>query len=523
MSDPAIIPSDYISRESLRLSPHRDYRILRGAAETAYLDIHAPPQGQILATVATRVDHFSELTDTLPSLGLPSRMKSCLVYYACWQLLSQRLPINQEALTLTSRQTESGTEERTEVLDGAQSQTQTDNKTETRDETQTDDKTQVLTGLQTDDKAQNTTETVTDNKTQAETIARDVEVTETRAGSTSEVTDLEQTENKDETLTTTGGETTTDVRTAATTGTTTENMAETTVGHDRDDSLTVETVTPSLTTTESGTEKIGTGLKTSLKELQSNEQIDVNTTTSPQSTEMTWDEGTPARQTGQNEKNTITVHELTTHPGQGKNKEWMTEDPAPNAQTTTFGKVVTQAGGQRTATTVDDDKETSLNHESNTNSDKTESTSEDSQGTVTKDQSDRTLGTTGTVSAQEKTVTDDGTTTTVTDEDTTDTTLNTGTQATVGEVTNTGTTETSETTTNSGTSETEGTTVNTGTTVIAGTTDNSTVTSTGSDKVTGMETMNTYRDRLQTAQYYKMLFDLEVQAKKMRSWVARGL
>lgn len=450
MADDPLILSDYIGSTSTRLSPFRDYRVLRGPGEAAYLNLFSPPQGQVLATLATRVNHFSELSETLPDLGLPSRMKDCLVYYACWQLLSQRLPVGQEALKLTTRQTETDNTVVSEVTSGSDTQTQTD------------------------------------NKTQTETGTKDGTVEEARAGTQSEVVDLEQTETKNGSVTTTGGETTTDVRTQAVTATNEENMAETTVGFDQVDTDNKSYKYPNLTTTESGSESVDTGEKVTKNEKQSNEQIMVTEHHDAVVETMDWDEGQPPRQTSQ----TVPAYDITsttTHPGQGWNKDWTTEEAVEDAQVQHFGKVVKEEGVDYTHEILDDNKRTSLDHESNTHGNKSETTSEDSQGTVVKDQTDTTVDNDLTVSAQEKVTTDDLTTTTTTDEDTTNTIVNTGTQITALEK------------------------------------DTTTATSTEGDKITGIETMATYRDRLQTAQYYKMLLDLEVQHKQMRSWVARGL
>ena len=520
------VPSieELIGSSSQRLTPFRDYRMIRGGGESAYLSLFAPPQGQVLVTAATRVNHFEGLTDTLPDLGLPSRMKDCLVYYACWQLLSQRLPLNQEGLVLTQRQTESGSEDRSEVLAGAQTQTQTDNKAEDSTSTVTDDKTTQVTNTQTDDKTQSTAETVTDDKSQSEVGTKDATIVEQRAGSISEVVDLEETATKDESVTTTGGEITTDVRTAATTGTTAENFAETTVGDSRTTELTTDVRTPMLLNIESGSEKTDIPKKVTI--------VDVNPHTENQVTErhdaitesMTWDEANPPKQKTQ----TTPGYDITTSTRHTEDKhDWTTTtDGAAGTdvhQEQHFGKIVAEQGVDRTQKTVTTDVDHDEQHESNTNTSKTESTSEDSQGTVTKDQTDSTTGNDLTVSAQEKTTTDDGSTTTTTDEDSTSTILNTGTTATATTVDNTGTTALDELTTNGGTSATVGSVTNTGTSTLAQDTDNTTTTTTGSDKVTGVESMSTYRDRLQTAQYYKLLLDMEVQSKKMRSWVARGL
>ena len=75
------------------------------------------------------------------------------------------------------------------------------------------------------------TQTQTDAKTQTETGRRDKTTTENKTGTQGETIDLEQTEAKDGTLTTSGSEITTDVRTAATTGSEHNALDETDVVH----------------------------------------------------------------------------------------------------------------------------------------------------------------------------------------------------------------------------------------------------------------------------------------------------
>ena len=144
---------------------------------------------------------------------------------------------------------------------------------------------------------------------------------------------------------------------------------------------------------------------------------------------MTWDEGTPLRQTGQT-AGPVTVTTETTHPGQGMNKQWTTEDAVEDAQATTFGKRVAETGIETTTVIENGSDQKEETHLSATQIDKSDQTSEDSQGTVTKSGTDGTIENNLTVSAQEKTTTDNLTTETVEDEDSVLTTLNTGTQTT---------------------------------------------------------------------------------------------
>jgi len=446
------VPSieELIGSTSQRLTPFRDYRMIRGSSEAAYLSLFAPPQGQVLATVATRVNHFSELSDDLPSLGLPTRMKDCLVYYACWQLLSQRLPVGQEELRVTQRQIETDNTVVSEVTSGSD------------------------------------TQTTTDDKTQTEIGTKDGTVTEAKTGSQDEVTDTEQTETKDESLSTIGGEVTTDVRTASTTGSTTGDTEGSKISIEDNEEHVEDTLDKYSKVIDSGHENIDTHGGTTVVEDEKHDQTEVLEELGQQVSTTKWDEGTPLRQTG-GTVDPITNKTTSVHINNKRNWLRTTEPDVDNAQVTHFGKQVNETGEDHDSKHTMARNELDEHTEEHRTEAKSESTSEDSQGTVTKNQAEATIGNNLIVSAQEKTTTDNLLTETVTDEDSTNTVLNTGTSATE---------------------------------LLKDTT---TATSTEGDKITAVESLSTYRDRLQTAQYYKLLMDMEVQSKKMRSWTARGL
>lgn len=446
------VPSieELIGSTSQRLTPFRDYRMIRGSSEAAYLSLFAPPQGQVLATVATRVNHFSELSDDLPSLGLPTRMKDCLVYYACWQLLSQRLPVGQEELRVTQRQIETDNTVVSEVTSGSDMQT------------------------------------TTDNKMQTETGTKDGTVTEAKTGSQGEVIDTEQTDTKDETLSTTGGEVTTDVRTAATTGVTTSDTEGSKNSTEDNEEHVEDTLDKYSKVVDSGHEHIDTHGGTTVVEDEKHDITEVLEDTPGGTIGFRYDEGTPPRQIEQINPH-IAVTTTSRHLDNKRNWLRTTEPDVDDAQVTHFGKEVRETGEDHDSKHTMARNELDERTEEHRTEAKSESTSEDSQGTVTKNQSEATIGNNLIVSAQEKTTTDNLETVTVTDEDSINTVLNTGTSATELQK------------------------------------DTTTATSTEGDKITAVESLSTYRDRLQTAQYYKLLMDMEVQSKKMRSWVARGL
>lgn len=433
---------------STRLAPHRDYRVARGAIGATYLDLFSAPQTDVVAVLAERPSAFAATDDTLADLGLPERMKDCLIYYACWQLLSQRIPLGLEELKVTQRQTEDNDILESTTQGGTETQTQTD------------------------------------NKTQTEIAARDTTVTEAKTGTQAEVTDLEQTENKDEALTISGGETTTDVRTAATTTSFEDHEDKLTVNLNEKTETIDGTVEKAHALTDSGTIETETS-SNRIDENIYHEQGDKKGVVEEErdlATTANWGNTTPATQTSGTESGTITT---TTSLPETADKRDFTDHGKTVTETrdlsqTDFG----QDREDRTTELTDNNRETVDGTQFGT---KSETTSEDSQGTVTKDETQANLGTNLTVSSQEKTTTDDLSTETITDDDGTTTTSNTGTQVTALEK------------------------------------DTTQATATTGGKVTSVETVNTFRDRLQAAQYYKLLLDLEVQAKKMRPWVARGI
>jgi hypothetical protein len=446
------VPSieELIGSTSQRLTPFRDYRMIRGSSEAAYLSLFAPPQGQVLATVATRVNHFSELSDDLPSLGLPTRMKDCLVYYACWQLLSQRLPVGQEELRVTQRQIETDNTVVSEVTSGSD------------------------------------TQTTTDDKTQTEIGTKDGTVTEAKTGSQDEVTDTEQTETKDESLSTIGGEVTTDVRTASTTGSTTGDIESSKISVEESEEHVEDTLDKWSKVVDSGHERLDIHGGTTVVEDEKHDITEVLEDTPGGTISFRYDEGTPPRQTEQINPH-IAVTTTSRHLENKRNWLRTTEPDVNEAEFKHFGKEVRETGEDHDSKHTMSRNDLQENTEEHRTEAKSESTSEDSQGTVTKNQAEATIGNNLIVSAQEKTTTDNLLTETLTDEDSTNTVLNTGTSATE---------------------------------LLKDTT---TATSTEGDKITAVESLSTYRDRLQTAQYYKLLMDMEVQSKKMRSWTARGL
>jgi hypothetical protein len=441
-------PLAYIG-DSSRLAPLRDYRVARGALGEAFLNFFSAPNTDVVVSIAERPSTFSGDDDTLADIGFPERARDCLVFYACWQLLSQRLPENFDTLVETQRQVETNDLTETQTQGGTETQTQTD------------------------------------NKTQQETGTKDSTTTESKTGTTGEVIDLEQTENKDETLTTTGGETTTDVRTAATTTNGETGLHKST--NDYQHVLETESTQriPALTTAESGTESTTHDAGTLEKEVNPHTQKEETQIIGAKTTDTDYDEGTPPRATEARES-TQTVTTTSVYLNDKKDWEWnrQTRD---GEDETTFGKHTVETGTDTTTHTKEDTTSQAGGEEDVTVENKTESTSEDSQGTVTKDETQATAGNNLTVSSQEKTTTDDTTDTIVLDEDTTTTVTNTGTSSTELERDTT-----QETLTTGG-------------------------------KTTSLSTMATFRDRVQTAQYYKLLFDMEVQTKRMRPWTSRGL
>lgn len=89
-----------------RLTPMRDYRVNRGALESATLSCFTAPQSSVRVMVAKRIDSFPSDSSTLAELGIPERAKDPLVYYACWQLLNQKMAPRVRTDTVTPMATE---------------------------------------------------------------------------------------------------------------------------------------------------------------------------------------------------------------------------------------------------------------------------------------------------------------------------------------------------------------------------------------------------------------------------------
>ena len=535
-------PADYVNAQSLRLSPARDYRLIRSGAEEASLNLFAAPQGQVLVTAATRVDHFGSTADTLPALGLPSRMKNCLVYYTCWQLLTQRLAIGQEELRLMSRQTESGTEDRSEILAGLQTQTQVEDKsqlqglskegTTTEDKNSTQSQERATTQTDTKDGTVSTAEdsTTTEDKTPTVTGTRDSTTTETKAALAQEDTNLEQTEDKNATALSASAEVVAEERSAATTGGDTQSTVEgnTQTLHSTSDETTRAS---KQSETETGTTEEYYDVKTG--EAGTHDVVskrgNIGTTTNERGT-ASWDRTTPAVQTGSTahtgqvvDDNTVTTNNQSSATLDKNSGDKATEGLEMNIELDTtsdhIAKTETQSADNASTTTTDKDEKTSEDNTSSTTADKTDTSVESNlvlnlQEKVATNAEDNVtifseVTTEGT--AEDNVVLVDKDIVVTTDEDdvsvVAETVDVTGTEDNI-----IGVLETSDqTTTEDNTITTDQSTDNTTTSVFTTT------------KVTGVESRDTYRDRFQTAQYYKMLLDLEVNAKKMRSWAARGL
>jgi len=92
---------------STRLTPNRDYRVLRPDVETANLRVFSPPSsGTIEVTFAARPRPFAELTDTLGDLGLPDSMREAIGCYTCWKALAQKMPARTRTDTVSNYQNE---------------------------------------------------------------------------------------------------------------------------------------------------------------------------------------------------------------------------------------------------------------------------------------------------------------------------------------------------------------------------------------------------------------------------------
>ena len=511
------VPSieELIGSTSQRLTPFRDYRMIRGGGEAAYLSLFAPPQGQVLATVATRVNHFSELSDTLPDLGLPSRMKDCLVYYACWQLLSQRLPVGQEDLKQTQRQTESGTEDRSEVLDGAQLQTQIEAKAGTqgqqRDSTQTDAKDVTVTT--------NEDGTTTEDKTPTITGTRESTTTETKAAINLEDTNLEQTEDKNGNLTSAGTEYTSSQNAGSGTSDITERSGQenwqTLDSRTQDDGGTTKSSMDTVDQDEATHSETLHDTQVNQHNFSADPPGHIEDRQPDVTTHAEWDSATPAHQTvskvlaHSNYQFDTTDKNQFTHTGGSE-----TDDGTHNVDSMTIGM------------------ETDLNHNVSTKHDEQENltvdtkfttkldgTSEDNRGSTTTGRTDANLESNLVLNEQSKVATANEDNVTLFVETTTQGTA----EDNVTTVDKTTVEVTDEDATSIITEAVDTTTSEDNTTTVNQSTDNTTTSVFATDKVTGIETMSTYSDRLRIAQYYKVLLDVEVQSKKMRSWVARGL
>ena len=537
-------PADYVTSQSLRLSPARDYRLIRSGAEEASLNLFAAPQGQVLVTTATRVDHFGSTADTLPSLGLPSRMKNCLIYYTCWQLLSQRLAVGQEELKLMSRQTEAGTEDRSEILAGQQTQTEVDAKSQLtglskdttttedkagtqgsqRDSTQTDTKDSTVTGTE--------DSTTTDDKTPTITGTRDSTTTEVRAALNQEDTNLEQTDDKNATAYSVSTDVTAEDRAGSSTSTTNDVVSEDNISVL--DSIAEELVSASKqSSTGQGTTETSKSVKTTDQGSHDKVEPISGKVHTHQFTTGTadWDRATPAVQTGSTQDVvtdvTDTVHTDTDHRTVGIDTDELLDHNTESLDSS----VGRDSSKDLTSKT---ENQTASNSQV-TEGSKQDLTSEDNNTTQTGNKTDTSLESNLVLNVQEKTATNaednvttytevttqgtaedninvlDKDTLTTTDEDDTSV-LTEAIDQTTTENNTIGVLETSDqTTTEDNTITTDQSTDNTTTSVFETT------------KTTGLESRDTYRDRFQTVQYYKMLLDLEVQSKHMRSWMARGL
>jgi hypothetical protein len=90
----AVQDVEYSYQDSVSLlRPNRDYRVIKRDGATALRLFATKPSEEYALRVrgVFRPEPFDELTEDLASKGLPESMRSCLVYYACWKLLAQKV------------------------------------------------------------------------------------------------------------------------------------------------------------------------------------------------------------------------------------------------------------------------------------------------------------------------------------------------------------------------------------------------------------------------------------------------
>lgn len=75
-----------------RLTPFRDYRVLRGDRQECLLQVFGSVTGTLRVRAAYDPMLFRQPTDTIESLQLPLSIVECIVLYCCWQCLLQFLP-----------------------------------------------------------------------------------------------------------------------------------------------------------------------------------------------------------------------------------------------------------------------------------------------------------------------------------------------------------------------------------------------------------------------------------------------
>ena len=96
-----------VGDQTTRLQAFNDYRVMRGALETAALRIfNAGSSGSLVVRVAVHPHSFPSDDHTLALIGLPDRMENSLIYYACWQLLNQKIAPRVRTDTVTPMQQE---------------------------------------------------------------------------------------------------------------------------------------------------------------------------------------------------------------------------------------------------------------------------------------------------------------------------------------------------------------------------------------------------------------------------------